>query len=146
MSEVIQCKKCGSKMMDTAKICWNCLSSVKGKRSAAAQRVCTSDGLARRASDEQPGADTSVVSSAKAVPDAVKLKALLETKKVIESGWAGILPTGMIVDRRIHPSAIPIQANPLFNTPKPKHPDAASRRRRRAGRANDKLTDGGCVK
>jgi hypothetical protein len=35
------------------------------------------------------------------------------------SGYAGILPSGMIVDRREHPSAIPIQEK-MFGIVKPK--------------------------
>lgn len=53
--------------------------------------------------------------------NAEKLKRLMETKKVIESGYAGILSNGNIVDRREFPDAIPCQENPLFNTPKPKN-------------------------
>ena len=49
-----------------------------------------------------------------------RLKILMQTMEIIESGYAGVLPSGGIVDRREHPSAIPIQENPLFNTPKPK--------------------------
>jgi hypothetical protein len=39
--------------------------------------------------------------------------------EVIKSGYAGVLPNGNIVDRREHPKAIAIPANPLFGTPKP---------------------------
>lgn len=46
--------------------------------------------------------------------------ALLKTMDIIESGWAGIMPTGRIVDRRIEKTAMPIPANSLFNTPEPK--------------------------
>lgn len=49
-----------------------------------------------------------------------KLAALLETKEVMESGYAGVLSNGNIVDRRDFPEATPIQANRMFNTPAPK--------------------------
>ena len=52
--------------------------------------------------------------------DQEKLKVLMKTMDIIESGYAGILPSGQIVDRREHLTAIPCQENPLFNTPKPK--------------------------
>lgn len=50
-----------------------------------------------------------------------RVKLLMETMEIIESGYAGILPNGNIVDRRQHPEAVPCQENPLFNTPKPKN-------------------------
>ncbi len=37
-----------------------------------------------------------------------------------ESGYAGIMPDGHLVDRRIYPQAIPIQENSLMGIPKPK--------------------------
>ncbi len=37
-----------------------------------------------------------------------------------ESGYAGCLPNGNIVDRRIYPEAIPIQANGMFGVVEPK--------------------------
>lgn len=37
-----------------------------------------------------------------------------------ESGYAGCLPNGNIVDRRIYPEAIPVQENSLLGIPKPK--------------------------
>lgn len=52
--------------------------------------------------------------------DAEKLKMLLEVKDIIESGYAGVDQKGTIVDRRKVKNAVPIQKNPLFNTPKPK--------------------------
>lgn len=45
---------------------------------------------------------------------------LIDTYEIIISGYAGILPSGQIVDRREHPTAVPCQENPMFNTPKPK--------------------------
>ena len=36
------------------------------------------------------------------------------------SGFAGMLPNGMLVDRRDHPLAIPVQENKLFGVVKPK--------------------------
>lgn len=47
-------------------------------------------------------------------------QSLLITMEIIKSGYAGVLPNGNIVDRRIHTEEIPIPENPLFNTPKPK--------------------------
>jgi hypothetical protein len=46
--------------------------------------------------------------------DAEKLASL------IASGYAGVLPDGKIVDRREHPSAVPIQKNTMLNVPAPK--------------------------
>lgn len=46
--------------------------------------------------------------------------ALARTKVIIESGYAGVMPNGNIVDRREYSKAVPIPENPLFNTPKPK--------------------------
>lgn len=48
------------------------------------------------------------------------LKALMDIKAIIASGWAGVTGKGGIVDRRIHPEAIPLQENKLMGTPKPK--------------------------
>lgn len=41
-------------------------------------------------------------------------------KELNASGYAGILSTGEIVDRREHPKAIPVQENELFGVVKPK--------------------------
>jgi hypothetical protein len=38
----------------------------------------------------------------------------------IKSGYGGILPSGVVVDRREFPDAIPIPANKLLGTPEPK--------------------------
>lgn len=48
------------------------------------------------------------------------LEALMQAKALIESGYAGVNSKGKIVDRRVHPEAIPIPENKLFGTPKPK--------------------------
>lgn len=45
---------------------------------------------------------------------------LIETKALLDSGYAGINQQGTIVDRRKFPDAVPIQQNSMFNTPKPK--------------------------
>lgn len=45
---------------------------------------------------------------------------LIEIFEINKSGYAGVLSTGEIVDRRKHPEAIPIQENSLFGIPKPK--------------------------
>ena len=49
-----------------------------------------------------------------------KLDALLEIVELNKTGYAGILPNGNIVDRRKHPTAIPIQENKMFGVVKPK--------------------------
>ena len=46
----------------------------------------------------------------------LSLKNIHET---VASGWAGVLPNGNIVDRRIHPTAVPMQKNPHLNIPTP---------------------------
>jgi hypothetical protein len=45
---------------------------------------------------------------------------LIDTYDLLQSGYAGINQQGTIVDRREFPSAVPIQHNPMFNTPPPK--------------------------
>lgn len=40
-------------------------------------------------------------------------------KQFTDAGWAGVLGNGGIVDRRIHPEAIPIQKNTLLGVPEP---------------------------
>lgn len=45
---------------------------------------------------------------------------LILTTYIIESGYAGVLSDGKIVDRRIYPKAIPVQENSLMGTPAPK--------------------------
>lgn len=47
---------------------------------------------------------------------------ILNTISVIKSGYAGIMPNGNIVDRRIYPEANEIPANPMFCAPEPKDP------------------------
>lgn len=39
---------------------------------------------------------------------------------LIASGYAGVDKTGMIVDRREHPDALPMQKNTLLNIPAPR--------------------------
>ena len=46
--------------------------------------------------------------------------ALLKSLDAIKSGYVGVMPDGKIVDRREIPSAQPIPANPLMETPEPK--------------------------
>lgn len=36
------------------------------------------------------------------------------------SGWAGVTKSGMLVDRRYYPEAIPIQENSIFGVAKPR--------------------------
>jgi hypothetical protein len=45
---------------------------------------------------------------------------LLKLVEAIHSGYGGVMPNGNVVDRRQHPSAVPIPANPFFKTPAPK--------------------------
>lgn len=45
---------------------------------------------------------------------------LIKIHEINQSGYAGVLPNGNIVDRREHPEAIPVQKNSLFNIPEPK--------------------------
>ena len=45
---------------------------------------------------------------------------LIDVMEINESGFAGVLPNGNIVDRRKFPNAIPVQKNSLFNVPSPK--------------------------
>ncbi len=47
-------------------------------------------------------------------------KDLVDTFEINESGYAGILSNGNIVDRRVHPEAIPIPKNELFGISEPK--------------------------
>jgi hypothetical protein len=49
-----------------------------------------------------------------------RLKKLMEIIDLNKTGFAGILPNGNIVDRRVYPNAIPIQENSLLGVPKPK--------------------------
>lgn len=49
-----------------------------------------------------------------------RLKRLMDGVNLTKSGYAGILPSGTIVDRREHPDAIPIQKNSMFGNPVPK--------------------------
>ena len=57
----------------------------------------------------------------KTLTERAKLAELNKTLEVIRSGYAGVMPNGNIVDRREHSDAMPIQKNPLFGTPEPKH-------------------------
>ena len=52
--------------------------------------------------------------------DRARIALLNKTMEVIKSGFAGVLSNGNIVDRREYPDAMPIPANPMFNTPEPK--------------------------
>ena len=45
---------------------------------------------------------------------------LIEVYEINQSGFAGIMPNGNIVDRRKFPSAIPVQENSLFGIPAPR--------------------------
>lgn len=48
-------------------------------------------------------------------------KDLVDIWEFQQEGYAGILPSGTIVDRRLHPEAIPISENRLLNVPPPKN-------------------------
>ena len=52
--------------------------------------------------------------------DQEKVDALMKILEINKSGYAGVLPNGNIVDRREHPTAIPVQKNAMFNIPEPK--------------------------
>jgi hypothetical protein len=43
-----------------------------------------------------------------------------ELIKVRDAGYLGILPSGMLVDTRKHPTAIPVPKNELLQCPQPK--------------------------
>lgn len=45
---------------------------------------------------------------------------LIEIVEINDSGYAGILSTGEIVDRRKHPEAIAVQENKMLGIPKSK--------------------------
>lgn len=45
---------------------------------------------------------------------------LIEVMEINDSGYAGCMPDGQIVDRRKHPEAIPVQKNRLLGIPEPK--------------------------
>lgn len=48
-----------------------------------------------------------------------RLKYLIGTVAISQSGYGGISPQGDIVDRRKHPSAVPIPENSMMKIPKP---------------------------
>ncbi len=49
------------------------------------------------------------------------MQAHIDIFEITKSGYAGVLPgTGMIVDRREHPEAIPVPRNDYFGIPEPK--------------------------
>lgn len=45
---------------------------------------------------------------------------LIKVMEINDSGYAGVLPNGNIVDRREHPKAIPVQKNTMLGIPEPK--------------------------
>jgi len=45
---------------------------------------------------------------------------LVDIHEINQSGYAGCMPNGNIVDRRKFPEAIPVQRNSLFGIPSPK--------------------------
>ena len=45
---------------------------------------------------------------------------LIGAYEISQSGYAGVLSTGKIVDRRERPEAIPMQKNKMFGVPKSK--------------------------
>lgn len=47
-------------------------------------------------------------------------EALLQIHEINQSGYAGVLPNGNIVDRREHPESIAVQKNSMFGIPEPK--------------------------
>lgn len=50
---------------------------------------------------------------------AERVKVLMAGIELSKSGYAGVLSTGQIVDRREFPNAIPMQENSMFGIPKP---------------------------
>jgi hypothetical protein len=52
--------------------------------------------------------------------DKEKLEYLMSLQIIRLEGWAGVLPNGNIVDRRKHPTAIPMQKNTLLGIPEPR--------------------------
>lgn len=48
---------------------------------------------------------------------------LFDILEISKSGYLGILPNGNLVDRRKHPTAIPVAKNEMFNCPEPKQLD-----------------------
>lgn len=52
--------------------------------------------------------------------DQPRVDALMKIKKIIDSGYAGVLGNGNIVDRRENPLAIPIPKSSVFGNPDPK--------------------------
>jgi hypothetical protein len=52
--------------------------------------------------------------------DKEKLEILMKIQVFKLEGWAGVLPNGNIVDRREHPTAIPMQKNTLLGIPEPR--------------------------
>lgn len=45
---------------------------------------------------------------------------LIDIYEINQSGYAGVLPNGNIVDRRKFPDAVPVQENNLLGIPKAK--------------------------
>lgn len=43
---------------------------------------------------------------------------LIEIMEINDSGYAGVMPNGNIVDRRKHPEAVPVQENKMMGIPK----------------------------
>ena len=48
---------------------------------------------------------------------------MIKIMEINDSGYAGVMPNGNIVDRREHPEAIPVQENKMMGIPKPKPVD-----------------------
>lgn len=54
-------------------------------------------------------------------PKNSRVAALTKILRITQEGYAGMMPdTGMIVDRREHPEAIPIKKNTSMGIPEPK--------------------------
>lgn len=54
-------------------------------------------------------------------PEQQRIAALLKTVKFMEEGYGGMTKEGRLVDRREHPEATKIAANPFLKIGKPKH-------------------------
>lgn len=50
----------------------------------------------------------------------MKLEDVEKMQALIDSGHAGVMPDGKIVDRRIHPEAVPMQKTDLLGIPEAK--------------------------
>lgn len=50
------------------------------------------------------------------------ITAALAAQEAVDAGYGGVLPKGEVVDRRLHPEAMPIPKNEYMGVPEPKVP------------------------